>query len=644
MGNLGSDDDIRLKICDKSKCCTTKVLSNLLSSEWVKNKKETWDGSKLGNCSSILFDENLATIEVALLKDGKKEGPNVASMKLTGQVGNDKKKTRSYKCGAYSLRGSDTTKSNFCSYDSPSSESRSSQATTTKRPASASLPEMIFKKIDVQMGGLGSDDDMSIKICDLGKCCQTKKLSHLLSSEWVAKKKETWDGSDLGNCSQILFDEKLTSIEVVLLKNGKKSAPEILNMNITGQVGSNKNNVVVFKCGLYKFTKSDQQKSSFCLNSKSSSKPASPGTNPRHQINQVVVNIGDDGTNDDVSLQICQEKSSLECCDTGKLSSTFSDDWSKNDKETWENKKLGACKTQSFDACKGLDVSVKKKSGSDSLKVKDITLELVKPGERQPSAKFVCSNYNIGARDTVKRSTCVLDRSSSSSLSCSSSSRPASPTAAPRPSVTKSPSRAPPKPSRATSGPCLRSGKNCPSSSSSSSSSSEETVSITSFDVEIGSDGSNDPVTVQVCSDTRDVDVCCETPTLSKPSSNNWSRSGKEVWPLPTLGRCAGQGLPTQARTTVTNLNEATLTLTINKKGRDNMQINNFYINTENQSGKKRRFKCGRFLVDKEKFSKECYAQYSKPRTNTTPAGPCLRSGKNCPSTTTRPPFRSGSG
>ena len=184
-GNLGSDDDIRLKICDKSKCCTTKLLSNLLSSEWVKNKKETWDGSKLGNCSSILFDENLATIEVALLKDGKKEGPNVASMKLTGQVGNDKKKTRSYKCGAYSLRGSDTTKSNFCSYDSPSSASRSSQATTTKRPASASLPEMIFKKIDVQMGGLGSDDDMSIKICDLGKCCQTKKLSHFLSSEYT---------------------------------------------------------------------------------------------------------------------------------------------------------------------------------------------------------------------------------------------------------------------------------------------------------------------------------------------------------------------------------------------------------------------------------------------------------------------------
>ena len=70
------------------------------------------------------------------------------------------------------------------------------------------------------------------------------------------------------------------------------------------------------------------------------------------------------------------------------LSSTFSDDWSKNDKETWDNKKLGACKTASFDACKGFDVAIRKKSGSDSLKVSSISLELAKPGERSPSTKY----------------------------------------------------------------------------------------------------------------------------------------------------------------------------------------------------------------------------------------------------------------
>ena len=64
---------------------------------------------------------------------------------------------------------------------------------------------------------------------------------------------------------------------------------------------------------------------------------------------------------------------------------------------------------------------------------------------------------------------------------------------------------------------------------------------------------------------------------------------GKETWPTITLGNCNGEKFPTEARTTVTNLNEATLELTLNKKGRDNMQIQEFYINTQNQNGVSRR-------------------------------------------------------
>ena len=125
-------------------------------------------------------------------------------------------------------------------------------------------------------------------------------------------------------------------------------------------------------------------------------------------------------------FQICNAKSALTCCDTGKLSGLLSDDWSKNDKETWKNKDLGPCKTKPFNACRGFDVAVKKKSGKDSLKVKDITLELVDTKDAKISQKyenfvilstdscimvffrFVCSNYNVGATDTVKRNTCVL--------------------------------------------------------------------------------------------------------------------------------------------------------------------------------------------------------------------------------------------
>ena len=306
-----------MKLCDKSKCCTTKVLSNLLSSEWVANKKETWDGSKLGNCSQILFDENLSTIEVALLKDGKKNGPEVKSMTLSGQIGSDKKKLNLYKCGSYKLSATDTVKSNFCSKQSstPTTTSRSASKQPAPRPASpTSSSTMTFKKIDVQMGNVGSDDDMRVKICDSSKCCTTKKLSHLLSSEWVAKKKETWDGSDMGNCSGILFDQKLSSIEVAILKAGKKSAPEIKALNVTGQIGSNKKNLLVYKCKEYKFSKTDSQKTSFCLSSNAPSRSSSPSSRPSSptssvssfNINEVVVFVGDDGTNEDVSLQVCQ--------------------------------------------------------------------------------------------------------------------------------------------------------------------------------------------------------------------------------------------------------------------------------------------------------------------------------------------------
>jgi len=590
----------------------------------VAKKKETWDGGKLGNCSQILFSDKLSTIEVSLLKDGKKAGPDVESIVVTGQVGSDKKKTQSFKCGRYRFSASDRQKSNFCSNSQTGSittqrtTKRTTLRTTPKTISTAS--NLVFKKIDVQMGAVGSDDDIRVKICDNSKCCTTKVLSNLLSSEWVAKKKETWDGGKLGNCSQILFSE-LASIEASILKNGKKNGPEVVSMNLTAQIGKDKKNVKLYRCGGYKLSTRDNKKSGFCL---TNSPPSSPSLSRQssYGVNKVTVQMGDDGTNDDVSLEICNEKSSINCCNTGKLDKSLSDDWSKNDLETWNKKEIGACKTKSFDACKGFDVSIKKGTGKDSLKVSSITLELSDAQNSNNVKKFVCNDYTVGATDTVRRRSCTsLD--SKASLNCpkptGTNPRGPPPTAKPRPSL-------------------------LPTSKTSSSGGSEENVTIKSFKVEMGNDGTSDPVTVTVCSDTEDVDVCCETPVLSKSGGVNWSRGGDETWPSISLGRCSGQSLPTKARTTVTNLLETKLQLTINKKGKDKMLIDNFYIETENSLGAKRRFKCPRFRVDSEKATQSCYTQFAKAAATTARPGPCLRSGKNCASSTTRPPFRSGSG
>ena len=428
MGNVGSDDDMRIKICDKSKCCTTKVLSHLLKSEWVAKKKETWDGRDLGNCSSILFDENLSSIEVALLKDGKKNGPEVNSMKLTGQIGSDKKKTKAFNCGQYKFTAKDTIKSNFCTGDSSSSSNRAtpttSRTTTRSSSSSRSTPNMAFKKVVVQMGAVGSDDDMRLRICDTSKCCTTKKLSHLLGSEWVAKKKETWDGGDLGNCSSILFDQNLSSVEVAILKNGKKTAPEITSMEVTGQIGSDKKKTQVFKCGAYKFLKNDAQETNFCLKGSSSSanrattttakpkittkRPSSSSSTPSIVFKKVVVQMGAVGSDDDMSLKICDPG---KCCTTKKLSHLFGSEWLAKKKETWDGGDLGNCSSILFDQnLSSVEVAILKNGKKTAPEITSMELTGQIGSDKKKTQVFKCGSYKFTKNDAQKTSFCLNNK------------------------------------------------------------------------------------------------------------------------------------------------------------------------------------------------------------------------------------------
>ena len=174
---------------------------------------------------------------------------------------------------------------------------------------------VVVKKIEVQMGAVGSDDDIRIKMCEGSKCCTTDKLSNILGSEWDAKKKEKWDGGKLGNCSDVSFSDNLPFLDATIIKKGKKDkeGPEVVNMNITGRIGKDKKNVVIFNCGIYKLSKTDRQKSGKCINPKyvapvsKSLPPPSLSTVPivaNYNINKISVQMGDDGTDDDVSLEV----------------------------------------------------------------------------------------------------------------------------------------------------------------------------------------------------------------------------------------------------------------------------------------------------------------------------------------------------
>merc|ERR1719477_501280 len=92
-------------------------------------------------------------------------------------------------------------------------------------------------------------------------------------------------------------------------------------------------------------------------------------------VSRLVVLIGEDGTNDDVTVKICSD-SSTTCCTTPPLKKTFSDDWSRNDVEEWESRYLGDCAGKTFGVEKGLGVTLSKE-GEDKLKVTSLVVEAV---------------------------------------------------------------------------------------------------------------------------------------------------------------------------------------------------------------------------------------------------------------------------
>ena len=149
MGSIGSDDDIRIRICDEQKCCSTEVLSHFFSGEWVKNKNETWSGDKLNNCSEIYFDVTSSLLNVTLLKDGKSDGPQVENILLTGQNNGSEE---IYYCGPFDMKAQDVELTNICG--------------DIKVLENIKIDEekSLLNKINVKMGSDGTDDDIAIEV------------------------------------------------------------------------------------------------------------------------------------------------------------------------------------------------------------------------------------------------------------------------------------------------------------------------------------------------------------------------------------------------------------------------------------------------------------------------------------------------
>lgn len=197
-------------------------------------------------------------------------------------------------------------------------------------------------------------------------------------------------------------------------------------------------------------------------------------------VSKLVVQVGPDGTNEDVTAKLCSDDKTS-CCETDVLKSLLSDDWSPNDLENWGPRFFGACKDKRFKIQRGLELALDKK-GTDTLGVQSIFIEadtINKDGKLE-TERYECGAYNIGGKAGINGTS-----STSQSKFCKTS-----------PYVYER---------------------------------------VKQIKVTVGNDGTNDNVRVEVCSDVND--VCCRTP-LSSLLADDWSKNDEEVWKESDLGDC----------------------------------------------------------------------------------------------------------
>ena len=116
-------------------------------------------------------------------------------------------------------------------------------------------------------------------------------------------------------------------------------------------------------------------------------------TGPYHyqQIEKAIIQIGKDGTDDDVTFKIASDSNNVTC--SKKLSHTFSDDWRKDKLETWLRSSFGECKDKLYKITNAPIFSITK-NGKDNLIVRDATFYMKRLDNGQ-TTKYACGKFEL---------------------------------------------------------------------------------------------------------------------------------------------------------------------------------------------------------------------------------------------------------
>ncbi|XP_023334575.1 uncharacterized protein LOC111706054 [Eurytemora carolleeae] len=254
-------------------------------------------------------------------------------------------------------------------------------------------------------------------------------------------------------------------------------------------------------------------------------------------VSKLTVQMGPDGTNEDVMAKICADDKKT-CCETPVLSSALSDDWSSNDLETWTKKYFGNCIDKKFKIKNGLELTLSKK-GVDTLGVTSLFIDATTIGEGKTKPieieRFDCGKYNIGGKADAANST------SSQSQFCRTSPY--------------------------------------------------EYERVQVVNVTVGPDGTDDNVKIEICSDVNT--VCCKA-KISSLLSDDWKKNNIEVWKESNLGDCKNMQYK------VNKAVDGGLRFTLSKDGKDDLSVNNIIINTVGAYGDQYKYECGEFKLESQ--------------------------------------------
>jgi len=243
---------------------------------------------------------------------------------------------------------------------------------------------VIIDKINIITGEDGSKDAVTAKICSNdGKiCCETPPQSSLSKASF-----KSFTNKKFPSCKTKEIPVQNGTLQVTLNRKGTDSLV-VKKMFIEAKsVAADKKQTgdsERFECPTMTLS---------TTNSATQLCKTSPYV--YHRVKKLTVDIGSDGTDDNVKVDICSNYNDV-CCKT-KLSGTFSDDWSKNSKEVWEEKHLGDCKTMLYKGSSaqtgdGLRLTVSK-DGKDDIIINKITMETVDTYGK--SYKYDCGGYKL---------------------------------------------------------------------------------------------------------------------------------------------------------------------------------------------------------------------------------------------------------